>query len=78
MVGSSCHIQENQNEITQVHSICFCNLGQQIVGQETGNLPCVVTTTYDNCEMIVFRIIYAIMFSGIRASFKHLFVTTSI
>ena len=23
-------------------------LGQQIVGQETGSSPCVVTTTYDN------------------------------
>ena len=46
MVGFSCHIHENQNGITQVHSICFRNLGQPIVGQETGNLPCVVTTTY--------------------------------
>ena len=46
MVGSSCHIHENQNEITQIHSICLCNLGQQIIWQETGNLPCVVTTTY--------------------------------
>ena len=58
MVGSSCHIQENQNEITQVHSICFCNLGQQIIGQETGNLPCVVTTTYTTtcrCRCILLK-----------------------
>ena len=35
MVGSTCHIHENQHVMTQVHSICFCNLGQEILTLET-------------------------------------------
>ena len=40
MVGSSCHIYENQNEISLVHSICFCNLGQQIRPRNRQFTPC--------------------------------------